>query len=146
MTVDVNEQADRLLAEALEESGARDPRDFYREQLRELREVNSTGYEAAITYYHETLIPTVAAGDVNPLHAWTEYGRRLAVALAPGETVRIDESGRSHPYESPEEGGLLLHMPSDSGTKALVVGLPPKLSSAQRATYDVLVAGKQKPT
>ena len=88
----------------------------------------------------------MAAGDVNPLHAWTEYGRRLAVALAPGETVRIDESGRSHPYESPEEGGLLLHMPSDSGTKALVVGLPPKLSSAQRATYDVLVAGKQKPT
>ena len=144
MTADVNEQADRLLAEALEAAGARDPRDFYRDQLRELRGANSTGYEEAVAYYRDTLIPTVAAGDVNPLHAWTEYGRRLAVALAPGETVRIDESGRSHPYESPEEGGLLLHMPSDSGTKALVVGLPPKLSSAQRATYDVLVAGKQK--
>ncbi|MGB1657081.1 MAG: hypothetical protein ACPHQP_07935 [Longimicrobiales bacterium] len=146
MTIDVTEQADQRLAEALEAAGARDPREFYRERLRELRETNPDGYEAAVAYYTQTLLPTVASGEVNALHAWTEYGRRLAVALAEGETVRIDESGRSHPYEGPEAGGLILHVPSDSGTKVLVVGLPPTLSLAQRATYDVLVAGKQKLT
>ena len=97
-----------------------------------------------MTYYRDTLIPSVASGEVDPLHAWTEYGRQLAVALAPGETVRVDDTGRSHPYDGPATGGLVLHMPSDSGTKALVVALPPQLSPAQRATYDVLVAGKQK--
>lgn len=144
MTADVTEQADRRLAEALEAAGARDPREFYRERLKELRGTNPEGYQAAVTYYSETLLPSVASGEVNALHAWTEYGRRLAVALAPGETVRIDESGRSHAYDGPEAGGLILHMPADSGTKVLVVGLPPTLSPAQRATYDVLVAGKQK--
>jgi len=146
MTADVTEQADRLLVEALQQSGARDPREFYRDRLRELRGANSVGYDEAVAYYRDTLIPAVASGEVNPLHAWTEYGRRLAIALAPGETVRIDDTGRSHPYEGPEAGGLVLHMPSDTGTKTLVVGLPPKLSPAQRATYDVLVVGKQKPS
>lgn len=144
MSTDVTDEADRRLAEALEAAGARDPREFYRERLRELRGANPTGYDEAVAYYQETLIPSVAAGDADPLHAWTEYGRRLAVALAPGDTVRIDDTGRSHPYEGPQDGGLVLHLPSDAGTRALVVGLPPTLSPAQRATYDVLVAGKQK--
>lgn len=144
MTTDITAQADRRLNKALEDSGARDPREFYRERMRELREANPTGYEDAVAYYRDTLIPSVASGNVNPMHAWTEYGRRLAIALAPGDTVRIDDTGRSHPYEGPEAGGLVLHMPSDSGTKTLLVGLPPNLSPAQRATYDVLVAGKQK--
>ena len=144
MTADQTEQADRLLVKALEESGARDPREFYRERLRDLRTANPAGYEDAVAYYRDTLIPSVATGAVAPLHAWTEYGRQLAIALAPGDTVRIDETGRSHPYEGPEAEGLIMHVPADSGTKALVVGLPPTLSPAQRATYDVLVAGKQK--
>ena len=37
---------------------------------------------------------------------------------------------------------LILHLPEKG--RALLVALPPSLSSAQRATYDVLVAGKQK--
>lgn len=144
MSTNVAEQADRALQEALDRAGARDPREFYRERLRELRTENPSGYEAAVSYYKDTLIPSVASGEVDPIHAWTEYGRRLATALAPGETVRIDDTGRATPYEGPEAGGLILHIPGDSGTKALVVGLPPALSPAQRATYDVLVAGKQK--
>jgi len=146
MSDPVSEQADRRLAEALAASGARDPREFYRERLRELREANSDRYDEAVVYYSETLLPSIASGAMNPLHAWTEYGRRLAVALAPGETVRVDESGRSFPYVGPEEGGLILQLPSEPGSRALVVGLPPTLSPAQRATYDVLVAGKQKRT
>jgi hypothetical protein len=58
--------------------------------------------------------------------------------------VSIDASGRAHPYESPDLDRLVLHLPDQKGMKALLVGLPPELSSAQRATFDVLVAGKQR--
>jgi len=146
MSEDQTEMADKILVDALEAAGARDPREFYRERLKELRGANPDGYEAAVAYYRDTLIPTVASGGENPLDAWTEYGRRLAEALAPGETVSIDETGRAHAYEGPDTDRLLLHLPSDTSIRALLVGLPPKLSSAQRAAYDVLIAGKQKPS
>jgi hypothetical protein len=136
--------ADRALESALVRTGARDPREFYRERLRELKQANATEYERAVAYYTETLIPEVASGASDPLAAWTEYGRRLAVAVAPGRTVSIDETGRAHPYEGPASDRLVLHMPEDKGGRALLVGLPPVLSDAQRATYDVLVAGKQR--
>jgi hypothetical protein len=142
---DTAERADRILEEALEATGARDPREFYRERLRELKQADPEGYHVAVAYYRDTLLPEVASGQGDPLAAWTEYGRKLAQALAPGRTVSVDESGRSHAYEGPEPGRLVLHLPDDAGRRALLVGLPPDLSSAQRATYDVLVAGKQRP-
>jgi hypothetical protein len=144
MTPDHTQTADARLEEALAATGARDPREFYRDRLKELREANPEGYRAAVEYYRDTLIPTVAKGDEPPLDAWTEYGRQLAVALAPGRTVSIDETGRSAPYEGPVAGRLILHLPSQSGARALLVGLPPELTAAQRATYDVLVTRKQK--
>ncbi|HCK59926.1 MAG TPA: hypothetical protein DHW11_01805, partial [Gemmatimonadetes bacterium] len=75
------------------------------------------------------------------------YGRLLALALAPGETVQIDETGRASSYV--EDSGfdlssMMLHMPNDTSSKATVVTLPSTLSEAQKATYQVLVAGKQK--
>ena len=136
--------ADRALGAALEVSGARDPREFYRERLRELKRVSPREYERAVAYYTETLIPEVGGGTRDPLEAWTEYGRMLAAALAPGRTIGIDETGRAHPWEAPEPDRLVLHLPDEKGARALLVGLPPKLSDAQRATYDVLVAGKQR--
>ena len=87
MTDDLAATADRALEAALEASGARDPREFYRDRLRELKRVDADAYESAVAYYRDTLIPEVASGAVNPLGAWTEYGRRLADALAPGRTV-----------------------------------------------------------
>ena len=143
MTDELTERADRVLEEALEATGARDPREFYRERLRELKQANPEGYQEAVSYYRETLIPAVANGDARPLEAWTEYGRVLAEAVTPGRTVSIDATGLAHPYEGPEPDRLVLHLPSGSG-RALLVGLPPELSPAQRATFDVLVAGKQK--
>ena len=111
MSDPVSEQADRRLAEALAASGARDPREFYRERLRELREENSDRYDEAVVYYSETLLPSIASGAMNPLHAWTEYGRRLAVALAPGETVRVDESGlNSHGLNPPTVRAGIAHV------------------------------------
>ena len=144
MTDDVARAADTFLEAALAETGARDPREFYRERLRDLKRANLEGYERAVAYYRDTLIPAVASGEDDPLASWTEYGRKLAEALAAGRTVSVDESGRAHPYEGPSPKRLVLHLPDDEGARALLVGLPPELSPAQRATYDVLVSGKQR--
>lgn len=144
MVDDMSEKADRLLEQALERVGARDPRDFYRDRLRTLKDTNPEGYQDAVEYYRDTLIPSVASGDADPLEAWTEYGRTLAEAVARGRTVSIDGTGQAHPYQGPVADRLVLHLPDDPGTKALLVGLPPDLTGAQRATYDVLVAGKQR--
>jgi hypothetical protein len=136
------EAADRALEAALEEKGARDPRDFYRQRLRELRDANSEAYDSAVEYFQDRLIPSIASGEAEPLDAWTEYGRTLAELSAPGRTVSIDQSGRSAPYalDRPPET-LVLHLPDAANRRAMVVALPPKLSSAQRATYDWLVQG-----
>lgn len=145
MSEDLNARADARLEEALAAAGARDPREFYRDRLRELKQADPEGYSGAVAYYRDTLIPRVASGEVDPLSAWTEYGRRLAEAVAPGRTVAVDGTGRAHPYEEPSpRDRLVLHLPGGKGGKALVVGLPPELTPAQRATYDVLVSGKLK--
>lgn len=144
MTDSLTVGADRALEAQLAETGARDPRELYRERLRELKRARPQEYESAVAYYTETLIPEVAGGRRDPLEAWTEYGRRLAVALAAGRTVGIDETGYAHPWEGRELDRLVLHLPDDKGARALLVGLPPSLSDAQRAAYDVLVAGKQR--
>ena len=143
MSDDVTKQADQILEAALEATGARDPREFYRERLQELKQANPDGYKEAVAYYRERLLPSIAEGTAPALEAWTEYGRRLAEAVAPGRTVSVDDTGLAHEYEDPDLDRLHLHIPSGKG-RALLVGLPPSLSAAQRATYDVLVAGKQK--
>ncbi len=136
--------AEKVLEAALAETGARDPRDFYRERLRELKRTHPDEYQRAVSYYTDTLLPEVAERRRDPLVAWTEYGRRLAEALAPGRTVRIDDSGRAHLYDAPAADGLIVHLPDDKGARALLVSLPRALSASQRAAYDVLVSGKQR--
>lgn len=136
------QKADVLLEAALEATGARDPREFYREQLKELRAESSAGYDKAVEHYRSQLIPTILDG-VSPLAAWTEYGRTLAELRAAGRTVCIDASGRAEPWTfPPKSDALVLHLPSEKRRKALVVGLPGDLSDAQRATWEWLVAGK----
>ncbi len=145
MSDETTTQADHRLEEALERVGARDPREFYRDRLRELKGADPAGYEKAVAYYRDTLLPDIASGKAEPLAAWTEYGRRLAEALAPGRTVSIDGSGRAQPYEPPPAlDRLIVHLPDEKGSRALLVGLPPDLTPAQRATYDVLIRGRQK--
>ena len=142
MSDEMTQAADRALEAAMSETGARDPREFYRERLKELKQADPDAYQKAVTYYRETLIPSVAGG-APALAAWTEYGRVLAETSAPGRTVSIDDTGRSHPYGGPDLTRLVLHLPEKAG-RALLVALPPELSPAQRATFDVLVAGKQR--
>lgn len=141
----LQEKADRVLEQAIEESGARDPREFYRERLRELRERDDAAYDEAVRHYREELLPTVAEGEGDPLALWTEYGRMLAELTAPGRTVAIDATGRAGPCGSPPQTDrLILHLPKARALPALLVGLPPELTAAQRATYDWLVAGRQR--
>lgn len=142
MTEDLQAEADRKLDAALAATGARDPREFYRDRLRELKQADRGAYDQAVGYYRDTLVPSVAGG-ADPLPAWTEYGRRLAALSAPGRTVMIDARGVSEPYRTPAPTDrLILHLPDARGGRALVVGLPADLARAQRATYDLLVAGK----
>jgi hypothetical protein len=146
MFEDLTAEADRLLVEALNASGERDPRDYYRNRLKELKGSDPAKYGAAIEYYRNKLIPLVASGEAEPIVAWTKYGQFLAESLTPGRTVSIDPSGQSHPYEPlTASGRLVLHIPEPGkGGRALLVGLPGELSPAQRATYDVLVSGKHR--
>ncbi len=140
----VEDRAEARLEAALEETGARDPRDFYRVQLRELRTEDRSGYESAVEYYKETLLPRVADPEVDALAAWTDYGRHLATLRVQGRTVSIDASGRAVAYASPaDRTSLVLHLPDDQKRRALLVGLPEELSPAQRATYDWLVSGRR---
>jgi hypothetical protein len=97
---DPQTEADRRLEAALAETGARDPREFYRERLRELKQADRGAYEEAVGYYRDTLVPSVAGG-ADPLPAWTEYGRKLAALGTPGRTVMVDATGVAAPYQTP---------------------------------------------
>ena len=144
MSDDLQAEADLRLEEALADTGARDPREFYRECLRNLKQADRRAYEEAVGYYRETLVPSLAQG-VDPLPAWTEYGRRLALLTAPGRTVMVDRAGVAEPYGEPAPlDRLVLHLPEGQGSanRALVVGLPAELTRAQRAHYDLLVSGR----
>ncbi len=138
-------RAEERFEEALSRTGARDPREYYRERLKELRTANPDAYRSAVRYYDDTLLPSIADGDSDPIDAWWEYGRRIAEFSVDGRTVEIDLSGRSHPYSRPTpRDRMVLHLPDGTKGMALVVGLPTDLSQAQVASYDLLVVGKQR--
>lgn len=140
----LRERADRRFERALRETGARDPRDFYREQLRALRERDEHAFRKALHHFEHELTPRVAEDGSDPVAEWLEYGRLLATLLADGRTVQVDVTGRALDYAPPVPlDHLVLHLPTTTRERAVTVGLPPTLSPAQRATYDLLVSGAQ---
>ncbi|HSG49823.1 MAG TPA: hypothetical protein VLA43_18515 [Longimicrobiales bacterium] len=145
MADSTQDEADRRLEAALREHGARDPREFYRTQLKELREVNPQGYQDAVAYYRNDLIPAIGRDGQEPLAAWTDYGHTLATLRAAGRTVAVDATGQARAFERPARlDDLVLHLPDEQRTRAILVALPPRLSPAQRATFDWLVSGRLK--
>ncbi|MCA1790961.1 MAG: hypothetical protein LC667_14225, partial [Thioalkalivibrio sp.] len=97
-------------------------------------------FRRALRYFDETLIPAVADESSDPLAEWLEYGRLLASLTTPGRAVQIDAGGRARDYARPiAPDALVLHLPDSASQPALVLGLPPKLSPSQRATFDLLV-------
>ena len=137
---DLRARADERFARALADAGARDPRDFFRDRLRDLKVSDADAFRRALAYYEGTLIPAVAADGSDPIAEWLEYGRILAELTIRGRTVQIDATGRAHAYARPVPGDcLVLHLPENPSAPALTVGLPPRLSPAQRAAFDLLV-------
>jgi hypothetical protein len=120
--------------------GARDPRGFYRERLKALKADDAEAFRRALSYYEDQLIPAVADEGSDPRAEWLEYGRVLASLSAAGRTVQIDPTGRAAEYARPvPPDHLVLHLPDASSQPALIVGIPGKLSPAQKATHDLLV-------
>ncbi|CAN5755442.1 hypothetical protein BH23GEM6_BH23GEM6_27230 [soil metagenome] len=145
-TATQKEKADRHFADALASSGARDPRDFYRSRLRDLRAGDEAAFHKAVDYFETVLVPAVASDDSDPLGEWLDYGCYLAALMVPGAVVQIDPSGRSSPYTRPVPSeNLVLHLPTSTRDRALAVGLPPRLSAAQRATFTLLVKDGDDP-
>lgn len=138
---DLRARADARFEEALRAAGARDPRDFYRQRLRALKEADAGAFRRALAYFEETLLPAVADPGTDPLAAWLEYGRVLAALEEPeGRTVAIDATGLAADYAPPVPGdALVLHLPKSPARAALIVGIPPSLSPAQKAAHDLLV-------
>ena len=139
------QEADERFDRALEREGARDPRAYLRERMRELKEANPGAYEEAAAHYGDVLVPAVASGQADPILAWREFARRIAALAAPGETMAIDRTGAAATYaEDAPKDRLVLHFPKTESARPLLVALPPEPSPAQRATYDLLVRGARR--
>ena len=144
MADDLRARADERFERALQQTGARDPRNFFRDMLRDLKAADAEGFRRALRYFEETLIPTVADEASDPVAEWLEYGRVLASLMVRGRTVQVDATGRARDYARPVPlDALVLHLPENAARPALVLGLPPKLSPHQRASYDLLVKQSQ---
>ena len=145
MDREVHERADQIFEDALAKTGAKDPREFYRKRLRDMKVENPHAYGEAVAYYENRLVPSIAEAGDEPLTAWQQFGCRMAELTVAGTPIEIDTTGRRRPYAPPTPADrMVLHIPQGSKGRALVVGLPPELSAAQVATYDLLVAGRQK--
>lgn len=145
MEKDSHNRADRIFEEALDRTGAKDPRELYRTRLREMKADNPGAYQEAVAYYENDLVPSIAEAGDDPLMAWQRFGCRVAELTVTGTPMEIDTTGRRRPYAPPTPPDrMVLHIPQGSKGRALVVGLPPELSPAQLATYDLLVGGRQK--
>ena len=145
MDQELQARADQIFDEALDRTGAKDPREFYRMRLREIKAANPDAYREAVEYYENELVPSIAEAGADPVMAWQQFGCRMAELTVAGTPVEIDTTGQRLPYTPPTPADrMVLHIPEGPKGRALVVGLPPELSGPQLATYDLLVGGRQK--
>ena len=139
----LEEKAEARLAEALRDTGAVDPRPVCRELLRELKQRGQEPYGEAISAYQDSVVARIGGEAADPLETWLLYACQLAERIRPGRDVVIDGTGRATPLEPPPSWqDLILHLPKDSRSPCLIVGRPPELTRAQRATVAVLVTRK----
>ncbi len=110
-----------------------------------MKVTNPEAYHQAVESYEEELIPLIAEGGADPLTAWQAYGCRLAELQVPGKPVEVDPTGRTHAYQPPTpHDRMILYVPEGSRGRALALGLPQELSSAQQATHGLLVTGRKQ--
>lgn len=140
---DPKDRADARLDAALQDADQQDPREHFRNALRVLKASDRDGFHEALRYFEEELIPAVA-GEADPLDAWAEYGEMLARTLGPGRTVELDSTGRARSVGDLKAArGLVLHIPDEAATPAIVLRYPRDPSPAQRASHELLVQGRQ---
>lgn len=130
-------QAEAATEKALRAGPFSDFRAVYRERLRWLKEVRPAAFASALEHFDRVLLPNVLAG-ADAVREWIDYGQRLGELAGAGSLVRIDESGRAHPFDGRLEG-LILHLPDDTAVPALSLAVPREPSAAQRAALDLLV-------
>lgn len=136
-------EADRLLEEALRKTGASDPREPYRALLRDLKERSLSDYEEAVAEYRDRVVRGIAEEGADPLVRWIEFGCATVQRLNPGRTIVVDGTGRAAPFAPPPKGtDLILHLPDDRKSRALLVSSPGAPTTAQNATIELLVQGK----
>ena len=139
----LEEKAEARLSEALRDTGAVDPRPVCREFLRELQGHGQHPYDDAISAFRNSVVARIGGEEADPLETWLLYACELAERIRPGRNVVIDGTGRAAPLEPPPSWqDLILHLPRNSRSPCLIVGRPPELTRAQRATVAVLVTRK----
>ncbi|MFW6084958.1 MAG: hypothetical protein ACODAA_07080, partial [Gemmatimonadota bacterium] len=62
---------------ALKSGGYADMRPVYRAILKRLKQKDAVLFDEAAARYEETLVPTLADGETDPVTAWVEYGAWL---------------------------------------------------------------------
>ncbi len=133
--------ADVRTEEALLRAGLSDMRPAYRRLLVQLKSSNAEAFAEASRRYREELEPAIGGGDVDPIIAWLEYGSWLAGHLAEGRVLAIDASGRAQSFDSsttPEPGTMILHVPEDDRSPAVLLAVPSTPSESQRETAELL--------
>jgi hypothetical protein len=136
------DQARDRTDEALERAGLADMRPTYRRLLVRLKQADSAAFDEASRRYREDLEPAIAAGEVDPISAWLEYGIWLAGRFAEGRPLAIDSSGRAQPFDpasAPGDGVMIVHVPEDDRAPATLLAIPSAPTAPQRETADLLV-------
>lgn len=139
------ETIDRRSEDAFARSPWLDPRADYRALLRRLKEADAAAFASAVGEYESAVVERLADPAADPVAAWLGYGERLAAWVGGGRTVEIDAAGRATERNAAgrgEQAMLLLHLPADEATPAIVIGSPREPTEAQRATLALLVEGR----
>src|SRR5205809_1075309 len=113
--------ADQRLEELLQQRQLRDPREFFRERLRLLKERDRAAFQRALDHYDQILLPNVAAAGADVRLEWLDYGRLLAELSGAGRIIVLDQNGRAGMNETPDDDALVLHVPDDEATPVLVL-------------------------
>jgi hypothetical protein len=145
MSEELRERAEQRLAAAIAAAGVADPRPALRERLRALRERAPAAFDRARSFYEEQVLPALAdaAGHTAALITWVEYADFVAGLEGEARLYVVDANGRADAFAGSLDAGMLvLHVPDDAAVPALAVIAPLEPSPAQRATLDLLVAGR----
>jgi hypothetical protein len=142
MASETRRKSDDRLERACAAAGLTDPRETYRDLLRDLRGRDPDSFARASGHYQSEVLPRLA-GDAEPIDTWIEYGRVLGELGANGRMYSIDATGLADVYRPPyARHSLVLFVPDDGTRGSFVAAMPITPTAAQSATVDMLVHGR----